>query len=200
MDNVSQIDDLSELENMELNRRMDIAFAVVPAAVKLFRERHELDGQIKDASKGLSRNWPWAVFFLALLIQYFLLDSGSSFTWTGWVALSVFVWWLLKQHEIWLMHVQRKRYNKWLIDLEVTWGGATGSTTFSEISNFVDEGYFDNRSDTFRDWWSEQTTIILYRVCGVERGERIGEERAGRSREFRQKLQDLHQKQGGDDE
>lgn len=200
MNNSAQVEELSELENLEFNRRLDIAYGVIPAAGKLFGERYELEERIKEASKSINRHWPWIAFVVALLVHYFILDGGSNFTWASWIALMVIAWWILKQYEIGQLQSQRNQYNKWLLDLEVIWRGANGYGSFWEISRFVNDGYFENDNDEFDAWWADQNTNILLRVCGYERGERISKELARRSSEFRRGLQEFQQKRGGNDE
>lgn len=200
MDNAAQVEELSELENLEFNRRLDVAYAVIPAAVKLFGERGELDKRFKKASKAINSYWAWVVMVVALLIHYLILDGGNSFTWAGWIAMMVVAWWVLKRYEIWELGSQRDRHNERLMDLGVTWFGATGHEAFWEIDRFAGDGYFGNDNDEFRNWWADQTTCILDRVCGIEKGERIGKERARRSSEFRKNLKTFQKGQGGDDE
>jgi hypothetical protein len=191
MEDAAEELELTALEQMEFNRRNDSAFAIIPFAIRLFTEREELSGRLKSESKQSWNYWHWALFAGALALNYFLSDDGSKFTWAAWVAIMVAVSWFEKQYVIWKLGQDHDRCNRKLFELEVAWNAATSQRTFWDISRFAGELGFDPEDDAFSDWWGEQRLGIFERVCGWDRGRRIGKDRAERHAKFRQELREM---------
>lgn len=185
--------ELSEAERLEFNRRNDLAYAVIPAAARLFSEGADLEERIKSESKAVNSYWYWIIGGGGLILQFFLSGNTFEFTLgagTG-VALVAAGSWYLRQYEVLRLRSMHDRCNERLYDLEVIWGGATGKSTFRSISDFASGLGFDTKDDVFCDWWEEQRTCILDRVCGYEKGKRIGEDWAKRHAKFRTDLRDF---------
>lgn len=191
MNEASTIDELSELEQIEFNRRLDIALATIDPAAQFFGERAQLDEQIKAASKSAANYWPWAATALALWTDYFIRDGDSGWTWAAWLGLMAFCYGVLRQYDLSQLKAQRTQYNKWLLELEVAWCGAVGdSSGLWELAHLMQDGDLDRDGDKFQEWWLKKLTLILERVCGIEKGRRIGAARESAHRHFRLELGD----------
>ncbi|MDD5300023.1 MAG: hypothetical protein PHD65_05965 [Gallionella sp.] len=192
MNDAVQETELSELERLEFNRRSDVAYAVVPAAVRLFSERAKLEERIKRTSKIARSYWYWIVIAGGVVLNYFLSDEGHKITWGTGVALLTIFMWYSKQYELGQLESQRDKYNGRLYEMEVIWNGATGShITFWDINRFAGEFGFDREAEVFCDWWTTQSTSILARVCERGTAEKIVEELAKRQAKLREDLRDF---------
>ena len=191
MSDAAQEMELSEFERLEFNRRKDVAYAVIPAAVRLFGERAQLEKRIRSTSKIARSYWYWIVIVGGVVLNYFLSDDTHRFTWgTGIALLAIFMWYS-KQYELGQLESQRDKYNGRLYELEVTWSGATGSNiAFWDINRFAGEFGFDSEDDVFCDWWAKQAASILARVCELAKDEDTGENLAKRQARFRENFRD----------
>src|SRR3989338_1807096 len=167
---------LSELEKLEFNRRRDLAYAVIPAAVRLFSERNKLEERIKSTSKIARSYWYWIVIVGGVVLNYFLSDDTHRFTWgTGIALLAIFMWYS-KQYQLEQLKSQRDKYNGRLYELEVVWNGATGnSIAFWDINRFAGEFWVDSEGDIFCGWWAKQTASILARIRELQNGNLMDE-------------------------
>jgi len=192
MNDAAQEIELSEFERLEFNRRSDVAYAVVPAAVRLFSERAKLEERMKRTSKAARSYWYWIIIAGGVVLNYFLSDDGHRLTWGTGVALLAIFMWYSKQYELGQLEAQRDKYNGRLYEMEVIWNGATGShITFWDLNRFAGEFGFDSEADIFCDWWAKQSTSILARVCERGKGEKIIEELAKRQAKPREDLRDF---------
>lgn len=191
MSDAAQKMELSEFERLEFNRRKDVAYAVIPAAVRLFGERAKLEKRIKNTSKIARSYWYWIVIVGGVVLNYFLSNDTHRFTWgTGIAILAIFMWYS-KQYEVGQLESQRDKYNGRLYELEMTWSGATGSNiAFWDINRFAEEFGFDREDEVFRDWWAKQAASILARVCELAKEDGAGEDLAKRQARFRENLRD----------
>ena len=60
-----------------------------------------------------------------------------------------------------------------LYELERLWVAATGAKTFWELERFIIDGDFDNLSDEFYSWRTEQRYYILERACDYDRANKF---------------------------
>ncbi|MDO8810847.1 MAG: hypothetical protein Q7J38_02300 [Gallionella sp.] len=168
--------ELSEFERLEFNRRRDVAYAVIPAAIRLFSERTKLEERINSTSKTARSYWYWVVIAGGVVLNYFMSDDIHRFTWGTGIALIAIFMWYSKQYQLEQLKSQRDKYNGRLYELEVVWNGATGSSiTFWDINRFAGEFGFDSEENVFCDWWAKQTASILARVCELQRGGHMDE-------------------------
>jgi hypothetical protein len=168
--------ELSEFERLEFNRRSDMAYAVIPAAVRLFSERAKLEERIKNTSKAARSYWYWIVVVGGVVLNYFMSDADHRVTWGTGIAIIATFMWYSKQYQLEQLKSQRDKYNGRLYELEVVWNGATGShITFWDISRFAGEFGFDSEENAFCDWWSKQTSSILARVCELQKDEKTAD-------------------------
>lgn len=171
MNDVVQEMELSEFERLEFNRRRDVAYAVIPAAIRLFSERIKLEERIKSTSKTARSYWYWIIIAGGVVLNYFMSDDTHRFTWGTGIALMAIFMWYSKQYQLEQLKSQRDKYNGRLYELEVVWNGATGSSiTFWDINRFAGEFGFDSEDNVFCDWWAKQTVSILARVCELQKG------------------------------
>lgn len=185
--------ELSELERLEFNRRRDVAYAVIPAAIRLFSERTKLEERIKNTSKTARSYWYWIVIAGGVVLNYFMSGDTYRFTWGTGVALLAIFMWYSKQYQLEQLKSQRDKYNGRLYELEVVWNGATGSIiTFWDINRFAGEFGFDSEESVFCDWWAKQTTSILARVCELQRGSLTDENLEKRQAKLREDIRYSH--------
>ena len=191
-DTVQEIE-LSELERLEFNRRRDLAYAVIPAAIRLFSERNKLEERIKSTSKTARSYWYWIVIAGGVVLNYFMSDDTYRFTWGTGVALLAIFMWYSKQYQLEQLKSQRDKYNGRIYELEVVWNGATGnSVTFWDINRFAGEFGFDSEDDAFCDWWAKQTASILARVCELQKGGHMDENLEKRQAKLREDVRYSH--------
>lgn len=170
--------ELSEFERLEFGRRKDVTYAVIPHAARLFHERALLDERIENESKAAHSYWYWIIGGGGLALQFFLSSMVFEFTWgTGsLITLGAVASWWLRQYELVKLRVLRDKCTGRLYELEMIWNSATGEGTFWSISDFASDFYPSTKDSKFHEWWLEQELSILQRVCGWERGYKIGEE------------------------
>lgn len=183
--------ELTELEQIEFNRRRDLAYPLIPAAVRVFTDRAELDERIKNESKPIDSYWRGAAFLGGLALHSFM--EGN--TWSLSLGLLISIWggvsWFVKQHELDGLRLKRINYTDKLYELQVVWEAATGHSTFWDIQKFAGEYGFNSSDEDFCNWWAEQTRLILERACGWEKGKRISEDWATRLAKFDAGLAEL---------
>lgn len=181
--------ELSEFERLEFNRRRDVAYAVIPAAVRLFSERAKLEERIKSTSKAARSYWYWIIIAGGVVLNYFMSDEINRFTWGTGIALMAIFMWYSKQYQLEQLKSQRDKYNGRLYELEVVWNGATGSgISFWDINRFAGEFGFDSEESVFCDWWTKQTGSILARVCELQRGSLTDENLEKRQAKLREDI------------
>lgn len=181
--------ELSEFERLEFNRRRDVAYAVIPAAVRLFSERAKLEERIKSTSKAARSYWYWIIIAGGVVLNYFMSDEINRFTWGTGIALMAIFMWYSKQYQLEQLKSQRDKYNGRLYELEVVWNGATGSgISFWDINRFAGEFGFDSEESVFCDWWAKQTGSILARVCELQRGSLTDENLEKRQAKLREDI------------
>jgi len=193
MSDTAQAVALSELEKLEFNRRRDLAYAVIPAAVRLFSERNKLEERIKSTSKTARSYWYWVVIAGGVVLNYFMSDDTHRFTWgTGIALLAIFMWYS-KQYQLEQLKSQRDKYNGRLYELEVVWNGATGnSIAFWDINRFAGEFGFDSEGDIFCGWWAKQTASILARIRELQNGNLMDESPEKRQARLREDIRYSH--------
>lgn len=167
---------LTELERIEITRRIDVARSTLPAATQYFTEKDAVDERIKSASKPSRHFFPFSAFFVSLLIHEYMLGGGWHFTWASIITVAAIIWSVEDQYQLVRLKNRYVNLYKWLQDLEVIWIGATGNNSFWELSQFVKDGYLDDDSDEFLLWRVRQHADIINTVCGLEKGIPIGRE------------------------
>lgn len=156
--------EMTELERLEYNRRIDIANAVIKDAIRLFNQLTELDIQIGNMSKTANIYGYLVVIAGGIALDYFLPDTGRRISWGVYIAWVAFVVWCWQFFEILYLKSRREHCNERLHELDVIWSGGTGLLTFWSIASFAKALEHDRENDEFRAWWEEQSRLILERV------------------------------------
>lgn len=156
--------EMTEIERLEFNRRIDIANAVIKDAIRVFNQLTELDNLIESKSKTAKISWFLIAILGGIALEYFLPDSGRRISWGIYIAWIAFVIWSWKFFEILYLKSRREHCNERLHELDVIWTGGTGLITFWSIGGFAKALEHDRENDQFNEWWSEQLKLILERV------------------------------------
>ncbi len=164
--------ELSEVERIEVRRRIDVAFAVMQSAAPIFTERAEAEKKIERESKESFHYWCFGVLIVFLVVDYFIRDTGQSYTWATGVAFAAFGLSTLRRVDVFLLRRHCYRLNERLSDLEVTWVGARGYCSepwygsFGGIKNLAASDGL-TRGAEFDKWWLEQYAAITQNVLGI---------------------------------
>ena len=146
--------ELTEAERIEVRRRIDVAYAVIPVAALLFAERTELQQCFDDRrSKWLPFYGYLLVLAIATALHFLVLDGGWRFTWAAAVALGALAVIYMKVDRLWKMEQHLYRLNERLRDFEIIWAGVAGARSFDRIGKFSGST-FDSSDPAFFAWWS----------------------------------------------
>ena len=192
--------ELTELERVECNRRMDIAGAVLSSSERQFARRSELKEQIDEQQKRVASKWWWIVGITAFVLFYFLNDGAGivpsmlsgNLGFAGVVALLTYVYWCIANNAL----TQLKRKDEACLDalyeLAGKWAEAVGRLNFWELGDFVTDSGVDEDAEDFQEWWSEQRYAVWQRVCDWDKAEKLRESERERRTYFRdrQKIAD----------
>ncbi|WP_143053116.1 hypothetical protein [Nitrosovibrio tenuis] len=159
---------MTELEKIEFNRRIDIAYSVIEAAARCFGLMSDLDERIKSAAKAASSYWYWFFIIVGIVMHYSPSYAGSGLNTGIWVIFATLGVWCAKQFELRQLKTQRDGYEERLYELEMIWRSVVGTGAFFwDIDKFTNDG-LDHEDDAFSAWWAEQRRWILERVCGYK--------------------------------
>ena len=154
---------LSEAKQIELLRRRDIAIAAVRLASELFIYEELLNKQVRVA---LQRGkWLWGIFLLGCLISWFIgKDSNSYLNLGGYIAGLCLLVSVVNGNDILYFSRQLKLNNIHILLAVSHWEtmGCLGS--LHEIKRFIKDDCFDNKSERYREWISEQYGYILIKL------------------------------------
>ena len=156
--------ELTEAERIEVRRRIDVAYAVIPMAVLLLAERSELENSIEERkSKWIPFYGYLLVLAIATALHFLVLDGGWHFTWAAAVALGAFTVIYMKADRGWKMEQHLYRLNEQLRNFEVTWASVSGDKSFWNMSNFSYSN-IDNGDPEFIAWWRKKRESIEQNV------------------------------------
>lgn len=189
MDNSVDWFELTADEQLEFNRRRDVAHSIVPAAAHLFIEQEALEGRRSECISAAKSPWYWVVFVGACIASFLFESDTKSFTWLSWLAVIAICMWGAKHYESSKISAKLAALLEKLRDLETTWSGAVGERTLFELRTLTSDGYFDDQSDSYREWWFKQTNLIVRRVCSIERGAQIVKHREEAHERFASAMQ-----------
>lgn len=168
---------LSEIESLEYKRRVDVAYAVIPVAVRIFHDRTRIVELSNDKSKTKISFWAWAFFWFGFVLHFLVASMHVDFNFGTVIfliaGLNLFNFWEVTENWTEQMRTARNDCDYQLSNLEVVWRGATGYDSFREIGLLELEDERHLQSEKFRKWWNKQTLRILERVCGREKAESI---------------------------
>jgi hypothetical protein len=184
--------DMTELERIEYNRRMDIVGAVLSLSVRQFVRKKELGEEMALKKKLVASKWWWIVGLAALAIFYFLSDGSGiiaglisgKLALPGIVAVFTYVYWVFAQDSLNQLHQKYETCSDSLHELAAKWSEAVGSKTFWGLAELITEYGIDENAEDFQKWWSEQRYLILQRVCGWDKAEMLMEKQEIRHAKF----------------
>ena len=160
----SQEYEMTEVERLEFNRRIDIANAVIKDAIRVFNQLTELDNLIESKSKTTKVSWYLVTILIGIALDYFLPDGGHRISLGEYIAWIAIVIWCWKYFEIQYLKSRREHCTERLHELNVVWSGATGLINFWSIGGYAKALEHDRENENFRVWWKEQLDLILERV------------------------------------
>jgi len=162
---------LSEVQQLEFNRRIDIAYALVPFAAHFFGLRADLTAQIAAGKKRSSSPWYWVVGLAGIGLHYVFAPPDAKFSVGLWLSLMAFGYWVLTGYTTSKLEERRSACVDKLMSIATVWNGATGYAMFWDMERFVEDGSIDREDDAFFSWWTEQRDMVLVR-CGAVEAER----------------------------
>jgi hypothetical protein len=174
--------EFSEIEAIEFSRRVDLAFAVVPNALRIFAYKAELLKEEKSAVKTSNVVVYGCIAFgcCAFTLEWFLNGGNVRFG-VGSIlgllsAVVMFFAIHMRDKKLEAISTRRSIDVAKLEELQLVWRSATACNTFHELSRFcnlIDGQDFKREDQGFCDWWLAQKERILVRLCGSEKVEKI---------------------------
>lgn len=166
---------LTDLEELELRRRFDIALGVLPRAIELFELRKECRTKVKAAEPKTYTGLVLLLSALILIAAHIIVGKGGEFTSApGVIALIPLGWlWVITQGKITAGQNEAMVQDK-LMALSVTFYGATADwgefwriDEFSDVSSAGRHG-FDAEDDRVRKWLFRVRLSIVQNLCGLD--------------------------------
>ena len=155
---------MSKVEELEVRRRHDQAFAVIRPALRLFSRKASLEEEEKDKSNRSMVNLQLGSFLA-------LLCADSVADWFGYptsifkaIAALVLLAMLIKGYRLDQIRKERIDCDDRLHALESEFTAATGSGEFRGLAKFADDGACEIRRADYLEWWQRQRELILHRV------------------------------------
>lgn len=153
----------SEAQQLEFNRRSDVAYALLPLAADLFGRRSTLKVQIAAAKRTVQAYWYLKVGILGLVLHFVFAPPGAKLSAGIALTIGVLALWLVIGYQIGQLEAKHARCQAKLREVEAAWVAATGHTTFWDIERFVKYGEIDRNPD-FEDWWRSELEVISDRI------------------------------------
>jgi hypothetical protein len=160
----------SKIENIEIKRRSDEVDAIINAAIRQFINRTSWRSSMKSAQLWRLRidgGWFLLLFIAGIGLDWYLRKSSNgfdfnfgTFIWVGILAAYYF-----NQYELYKINQEIDSINERLYVLEMKWLAATGAGTFWELEGFIEDGYFDDSDEKFKEWKAWQRDYIISSVC-----------------------------------
>lgn len=165
---------LTELENLEVKRRVRVAIGVLPRAIELFRRRKHCEADVKAAELKENREM-WILLSAIVLAVGHLILSKDNF-WAslpGGMAIMLFCWLGVLRYERYAAYRDKAKVDDSLMALSVTfygaadWGGFWGIDEFCDVSAAGPAG-FDAEEVRVREWLFRLNLSITKDICGVD--------------------------------
>lgn len=178
--------DFLEIEAIEFDRRVDLAYSAIPASLRIFAELAQVHPEENSDVKS-DNTVVYSCIALVVggsILQWILTGNNPSFGLGTILSLLAFVamFFAIDIRDKKLARIlerfstRRALYVARLAELEIIWLGATASNNFHELARFcnlVNEKYFNREDKQFYEWWLGQKEQILLGVCGTEKIEKI---------------------------
>ena len=183
--------DFLEIEAIEFDRRVDLAYSAIPASLRIFAELAQVRAE-ENSDVKYDNTVVYSCIALVVggsILQWILTGNNPSFGLGTILSLLAFVamFFAIDIRDKKLARIlerfstRRALYVARLAELEIIWLGATASNNFHELARFcnlVNEKYFNWEDKQFYEWWLGQKEQILLGVCGTEKVEKIAGTRA----------------------
>lgn len=189
--------DFLEIEAIEFDRRVDLAYSAIPASLRIFAELAQVRA---EENRGVKSDNTVVYSCIAVgvggsILQWILTGNDPKFGLGTILSLLAFVAMFFaidirdkkRARILETFSTRRTLYVARLAELEIIWLGATAHNSFHELARFcnlVNEKYFDWKDKEFCEWWLGQKEQILVRVCGSEKVEKIVGTEAFESKRF----------------
>jgi hypothetical protein len=160
---------ITEAQQIEINRRVDVMYSLIPIAKHIIFMRSDIKDQIKEINQK-SRKVTIGGFFIFGTFWHWIASDGGGFSWDWGVVFSLMAgaYWCGDLFKISQLEKEDKSYASKLMDLSAVWCSVTTQDTFLEILKFETElGTIPEDEENFSKWITEAREAIYGRV-GVE--------------------------------
>lgn len=171
---------LSDLEELELRRRLDVARGVLPRAITLFETRNNCKERVKSTEATENKDLWLLSAMLVLLIAHALMGKGDVLTaLPGSLSILPLIWLVALRYDRFSANRAEENVQDKLMALSVIFYGASGSwRAFWAIDDFADSGTsgpagFDNQDDRIRKWFFRVRLSIVESICGLDDFDRV---------------------------
>lgn len=163
MPNTSQAH-MSRVEEIEVRRRHDQAFAAIRPALRLFSRKASLEEEEKNKSRQTTFNLQLGAF-LALLCADSVADwLGHPTTFFKAIAFIVLMAIVIRAYRLDQIRKELVDCNDRLYSLEMEFTAAVGGGEFNELSGIAGKNTYETRQADYSTWWQRQRELILERV------------------------------------
>lgn len=171
---------LSDLEELELKRRLDVAGGVLPHAITLFETRNNCKKWVKSAEATENKDLWLLSAMIVLLIAHALMGKGDNLTaLPGSLSILPLIWLATLRYDRYAANRAEANVQDKLMALSVPFYGASGSWgEFWRIDDFSDSGTagpqgFDTQDDRIRKWFFRVRLSIVQSICGLDDLDRV---------------------------
>lgn len=175
--NENLVEPATELERLEINRRIDICRGIKARSVGLYKMLKVLDVQIDKETTNSNKDLFFAVVLFVIWAALFAF-IGDAKSW-GYVIIGLLAFFgvyrqIIKQG----LAAKRDGYEEKLRDLAMLWAahGATNFASIRSIIKFSDKSGEEEDADSKTkeaEWWEHQIAHIVHSVCGSHRGQSL---------------------------
>lgn len=175
----SQNANLTELEKLELMRRLDVARGVLPRAITLFKVRNDCQAWVKSTEAKEKIDVWLLVSIVILMIAHIMMDKGENFTTPGSLSIIPLIWLVIQRYERYAANRAEAVVQDKLMELSVFFYGASGSwSAFWSIDTFHDVGTsgttgYDYEDDRIRRWFFRVRLSIISSMIELEEMDRM---------------------------
>ena len=157
--------EISEAQQIEMNRRVDVMFSIIPSAKHIMFMRSDIRDQLTEINKSSRKLVMACVFFFGLIWHWVVSDGGLSLDFGVYISLIAALYWIQDSYKINSLEKQDNKYVDRLWDLSVVWCSVTTQDRFFEILKFETElGTVSEDDERYLQWISDAKEAISYRV------------------------------------
>jgi hypothetical protein len=165
---------LTDLEELELRRRLDVARGFLPRAITLFEARKNCKKWVESTEAAKDKELWLLSAMVVLLVAQLFMGKENELTVPGSFAILTLLWLAALRYDRFAANRAEENVQDKLMALSVTFYGASGSwTEFWAIDEFSDSGTsgpqgFDNQDDRIRKWFFRVRLSIVQSICGSD--------------------------------